>query len=302
MKGGAVFNKTLSDTELRNALGMLGTDLQGNGVTSAVYVSPLRLLGIQERASLKSDTEYGNIHAVLVTLPVAGTDFAIEYIPDIPKNYFKGLLNGYYALTDRLQRELAGQPLPHTPRLVDKDAVPTRTQSRQIAALESGTPTLPETVQQRISTMAGLTSKESTPLSDAKRELAKLAPPDIKADAIIDAAVSWVKAWNVEHVAPKGKRKEATAARKAAEKVLDDLEGGKTKAFVPLPHKESSSNAASEGSSSSSSPSAAPPPPQGPSAAEREEERLSQEALAAMKGGRRKTRRSSKKRRTTRRR
>ena len=252
MKGGAVFTKTLSDTELRNALGMLDTDLQGKGVTSAVYVSPLRLLGIQERASITSDTEYGNLHAVLITLPVTGKEFTVEYIPDSPKNYFKGVLNGYYALTDRLQRELSGQPLPHTPRLVDKDAVPTRTQSRQIAALESATRQIPEVVQQRISTMAGLTSKESTPLPDAKSALAKGAPTEVKADAVIDAAIAWVKAWNVEHAAPKGKRKEAAASRKAAEKVLDDLEGGKTKAFVPLPHKEGSS-------------SAAPPTPQGPS-------------------------------------
>lgn len=278
MKGGAAFKKGLSDDDLRNALGMIVT--QGGSDSSAVYVSPLRLLGIQEATSLRKEEEYGNLHAVLVTLPETGSGFNIEFIPDIPQNYFKRTMEGYYSLKDRLQREFAGQPLPHMPTLIDKDAVPTRTRSRQIAALESATRPIPEVVQQKIATMSGLTSKESIPLSDAKSELAKVAPEDIKADAIIDAAIAWVKAWNAEHVAPKGKRKEATAVRKAAEKALDGLEEGTTKAFVPLPREE--------GSSSSSSSSAAP---EGPGAA------------GAPQGGRRKrTKRVVKKRRITRRR
>jgi hypothetical protein len=292
MKGGAIF-KTSDDTVLRKALGIFETKLQGRGVTSAVYVSPSRLLGIQEITSQQTK-EYGNLHAIVVTLPSTEGKLTVEFFPEIPTNYFKSKDIKDYGITDRLKRELNGNPIPYTPILIDKDAVPTRTQSRSIALLESGTPMLPETAQQTIAAMAGLTAMprgqrpitttvetalEAIPLSDVKSALARVAPKEVKAVALIDAAIKWVKAWNEEHIAPDGEKGEATKKRKAAEKVLDGIEGGKTKVFVPLPHKESSSNAA-------------PPPPQGPNAAEgEEEERLSQDALAAMRAGRRTARR-----------
>ncbi len=278
---------------------MTPAHLQGKDVTNLVYQSPLRVLAIQEvtKYNIPGGTpgEEGNLHAILVTLPETGTEFKVEYIPDIPNNYFKAGAT-YYAIVNRVTSELKHNTIiPGLPSLVDKEGVPTRTQSRQIAMTQSGTKVLPEAVQQRIASMAGLTSMpkgqrpltttaetavEAVPLPDVQSALARSAPAEIKADAIIDAAVAWVKAWNAEHSAPKGSVKAAAAARKAAEKALNDLESGTTKPSVPMPASSSSS-----GSSSSSSAA-----PGGPAAA------------GAPQGGRRKSKRASKQRRTTRRR
>jgi len=285
MKGGAVFRTTVTDDELRSSMGMLPENLQGKDVVNLVYRSPLRVLGVQEVTKYNTPggvaEEEGNLHAMLVTLPETGKDVTVEYIPNIPTNFFK-VHTTHYGIVNRVNGEVKyNTAIPGVPSLVDREGVPTRTQSRQIAALESATRQIPEVIQQRIARMAGLTSMvraqrpltttaetamDAVPLSDTKSALAMAAPQEIQADAIIDAAVAWVKAWNTEHGAPKGSVKAAATARKAAEKGLSDLEEGKTKASVPMPASSSSSSAAPQG------------------------------------GRRKKTNRGSKKRRTTRRR
>lgn len=267
MKGGAIFRDTATEDDLRQALGILSKSLQGTYLVNVVYRSPRRILAIQEADQYnlpKVLDEYGNLHAVLVTLPETTGEATVEYIPDIPKNIFRFKGGTGVSLVERVKQELATNAGPAGfKRLVDPQGVSTRTQSKQIAVAQSATKDLPEVVQQRIAAMAGLTATprgqrpltteastaiEAVPLPDVQSALARVAPPEIKADAIIDAAVAWVKAWNVEHTAPKGQVAAAKKARVAAGKELDALEGGSVKPSVPMP----------AGSSSSSSSSAAP--------------------------------------------
>lgn len=296
MKGGAIFRARLTEDDIRAAVGMNPPHLQRKDNVHAVYRSPRRILVIQESDKYNNpgggEGEMGNVHAMLVTLPETTGTPKVELFPDIAKNFFKQNIGSGYSLVDRVNNELKyNVAIAGVPAVTEREGVTSQTRGRQIAVAQAATKELPEVVQQRIASMAGLTNipkgqrpltvesgvaSEAVPLSDVSSALAKEGAAEAKADAIIDAAVVWVKAWNAEHVAGKGQKKAATAARRAASKALEDLEEGRTKVSIPMP----------ASSSSSSSSSAAP----GPAAA------------GAPQGGRKKTRRSLRTKRTTRRR
>jgi hypothetical protein len=248
----------------------------------------------------------GNIHGVLITLPETDGDATYDFYPP-RNNYFRvHMAQIFRSVADALHH---GEPNSGgLGILVLKDEVSPKVRRRQLESVRAvgAKGNIPDVVDQKIALMAGLTAMPkgqrpltttpetatlALPLSDVQSALARDAANESWADAVIDAAIVWVKAWNVEHFAQKGKKKEATQARKQAERALDEVKAGR----VP------GSSSSSSSSSSAAPPPPPPPPPSGPTAAELEEERLSQEALAAMKGGRRKTKRSSKTRRTTRR-
>ena len=314
MKGGAIFNPAMQERRIRT-LASMGAAGQSPDVTSDVYRSPRRLFLAQEITqynyqdpdspripSWKNPSpQVGNIHGVLITLPETEGSATYDFYPS-RNNYFQVQMPQIFrAIANALHH---GQPdYSGFGILVLKDEVSPKVRRRQLESVKAvGTKgKLPEVVEQKVAAMAGLTpgATERVPISDVQSNLLASATEEARADAIIDAAVAWVKAWNVEHFAQKGKKKQATQARKQAEAALDDVKAGRA------PRSASSSSAAPQGSSSSSSSSSAapppPPPPPGPTAEELEE-RATQETLAAMRGGRRKTKRFSKTRRTTRRR
>ncbi len=323
MKGGAIFNQTMPERRIRmlaNMPAIVPVDRRGNPqITSEVYRSSRRLLLLQEitqfnyqdpdsrfPSTSSPSPQVGNIHGLLITLPETEGDATYDFYPP-RNNYFRvHMAQIFRSVADALHH---GEPNSGgLGVLVLKDEVSPKVRRRQLESVRAvgAKGNIPDVVDQKIALMAGLTAMPkgqrpltttpetatlALPLSDVQSALARDAANESWADAVIDAAIVWVKAWNVEHFAQKGKKKEATQARKQAERALDEVKAGR----VP------GSSSSSSSSSSAAPPPPPPPPPSGPTAAELEEERLSQEALAAMKGGRRKTKRSSKTRRTTRR-
>lgn len=245
MKGGAKFKPGISDIRvsygrgivlymLRNLSGMRQPSDPGfSKRISEVYVSPTRLLLIEEPSVPSANPEAGNLHAMLVTLPETTGRPTFAYFPEIPENVFKGrasnLVNAIAA--GRVQFGM------ETHDIVEYGAVSSTTRLGQIRETGAATKRLPEVLQQRIAHMAGLTSSEATTLPAAEATASVQVPTESRDDAILDAALAWVKAWNAEHVAPKGEAAAAKAARIQAEEALAALKASSS----------SSSNAAPQG-------------------------------------------------------
>lgn len=254
MKGGATFNQTLTDDEIRDMVGSMCQALQF-GKLSEVYRSPRRLLVIQEVGEQYSPvSEAGNLHAMLITLHPTLGDPTIEFFPATP-NYYNscntGALRAFISGKEEARKMV---PLKMGKEIYNKAGVSAKTQTGQILATELATKPLTVESSQLIARMAGLTPSEKTSLQDVRTDLAKKGGPEAKQEAIIDAALAWVKAWNAEHVAKKGEKRESAKKRKELEKALVGLESGKTKFQQPIPSSSSSAEAEIHGTAAGQGP------------------------------------------------
>lgn len=271
MKGGAIFNPKMSEATIR-MIAHMGDIEQTKYQKAEVYRSPRRLLLIQEITkynyqdpdspmvpSWKNPSpQVGNLHAVLITLPETDGAATYELVPRRNNFFDVNMAQIFRAITNALHH---GQPnYPGYGVLVLKNEESSKVRRRQIESLkavgEKGK--LPEVIEQKIAAMAGLTATpkaqrpltttiktatEAVPLAEVQSAMLPAASEEAKADAIIDAAFAWVKAWNVEHFAEEGKRKQATDERKKAEAALNALKSGSP----PSSSSSSSSSAAPQG-------------------------------------------------------